>query len=73
MHLAGCRSVIGTVWTVDDAHTSELASRFYGNMVGEAGRLDHTRAALALHETMRGIRLGDIPFDQKVLYIHIGA
>ena len=73
MQFAGFRSVIGTMWAVDDAHTNEITSRFYDNMIDESGRLDHTRAALALHNTMRSLNSSDIPFDQRILYIHIGA
>jgi hypothetical protein len=46
-------------------------------MVSESGRLDHIhiRAALALHKTMHGLRLpvSEIPLDQRILRIHIGA
>lgn len=70
--IAGFRSVIGTMWAVDDVHGGETASRVYENMVDESGCLDHTRAALALYETMRNIRLS-ISFDQWISYVHIGA
>ncbi|KAN0082897.1 hypothetical protein V8E55_008692, partial [Tylopilus felleus] len=39
MQFAGFRSVIGTMWAVDDGE------------VNESGRLDHTRAAFALNKT----------------------
>ncbi|KAG8218960.1 hypothetical protein J3R82DRAFT_4700 [Butyriboletus roseoflavus] len=71
MQFAGFRSVIGTMWAVDDAQTSKIASTFYDNMKDESGCLDHTRAALALNETMK--KLANIPFDQRILYIHLGA
>ena len=53
MQFVGFRSVIGTMWAVD-----------------ESSRLDHTRAAFALTKTMKSV---DIPFDQRILYIHLGA
>ena len=71
MQFAGFRSVIGTMWAVDDGETNKITSMFYKHMVDESGRLDHTRAALALNKTMRSVR--DVPFDQRVLYIHLGA
>ena len=72
MQFAGFRSVIGTMWAVDDGHTNEIKS--YQYMVDESGRLDHARAALALHRTMNSLRLSKIPLDQRILYyIHIGA
>jgi CHAT domain-containing protein/tetratricopeptide (TPR) repeat protein len=73
VQFAGFRSVIGTMWAVDDEHTNEITSKFYQYMVDESGRLDHTRAALALHRTMNSLRLSKIPVDQRILYIHIGA
>ncbi|KAG8218920.1 hypothetical protein J3R82DRAFT_4628 [Butyriboletus roseoflavus] len=71
MQFAGFRSVIGTMWAVDDGETNKITSVFYNNMKDESGRLDHTRAALALNKTMK--KLVDIPFDQRILYIHLGA
>lgn len=57
---------------MDDGHTDEIASMFYKHMVQavKSGQLDYTRAAFALHETMKS---GDMPFDQRILYIHLGA
>ena len=48
IQFAGFRSVIGTMWAVDDAETNKITSVFYSHMVDESGRLDHTRAAYAL-------------------------
>ncbi|KAF8132951.1 TPR-like protein [Boletus edulis] len=70
MQFAGFRSVIGTMWAVDDAETDKITSTFYKHMVDESGCLDHTRAASALNKTMKSVR---IPLDQRVLYIHLGA
>ncbi|KAI9570520.1 hypothetical protein HD554DRAFT_2082609 [Boletus coccyginus] len=39
-------------------------------MVDESGRLDHTRAAFALNKTMQFV---NIPFGQRMLYVHLGA
>ena len=69
MQFAGFRSVIGTMWAVDDDLASEITSTFYEHMVDESGHLDHTRAALALNKTMKSIRT----LDQQSLYIHLGA
>ena len=70
MQFAGFRSVIGTMWAVDDEHTNKVTSMFYKHMVDESGRLDHTRAAFALRMTMKSV---NIPLDQRILYIHLGA
>ncbi|KAN0077991.1 hypothetical protein V8E55_010048 [Tylopilus felleus] len=73
MQFAGFRSVIGTMWAVDDAHTNAITSEFYGRMMDERGRLDHTRAAQALHHTIRRMRGSDVPIDQQILYVHISV
>jgi CHAT domain-containing protein/tetratricopeptide (TPR) repeat protein len=70
MQFVGFRSVIGTMWAVDDGETNKITSTFYRHMVDESGRLDHTRAAFALNKTMTTV---DVPFDQRILYIHLGA
>jgi len=69
MQFSGFRSVIGTMWAVDDDLASEITSTFYEHMVDESGRLDHTRAVFALNKTMKSIRM----LEQAVLYIHLGA
>ena len=71
MMCAGFRSVVGTMGAVDDSMADKIASTFYDHMVDEEGRLDHTRAAFALHETLR--QLVDLPLDQRILYVHLGA
>ncbi|KAG6376587.1 hypothetical protein JVT61DRAFT_1568 [Boletus reticuloceps] len=70
MQFAGFRSVIGTMWVVDDGETNKITSTFYKHMVDESGCLDHTRAAFALNKTMRSV---NVPLDQRILYIHLGA
>ncbi|KAH0828049.1 hypothetical protein J3R83DRAFT_3699 [Lanmaoa asiatica] len=70
MQFAGFRSVIGTMWAVDDGETNKITSVFYDCMKDEYGHLDHTRAAFALNETMK---VAEIPFDQRISYIHLGA
>jgi CHAT domain-containing protein len=70
MQFVGFRSVIGTMWAVDDGETNKITSTFYQQMVDASGHLDHTRAAFALNKTMKFV---DIPLDQRILYIHLGA
>ncbi|KAF8431491.1 CHAT domain-containing protein [Boletus edulis BED1] len=63
MQFAGFRSVIGTMWVVDDDETNKITSTFYKHMVDESGCLNHTRAAFALNKTMKS----------RILYIHLGS
>ena len=71
MMCAGFRSVVGTMGAVDDADAGKIASTFYDHILGEKGCLDGTRAAFALHETMK--RLVDLPLDQRIMYVHLGV
>jgi CHAT domain-containing protein len=70
MQFVSVHSVIGTMWAVGDGETNKITSTFYKHMVDESGRLDHTRAAFALNKTVRSVQ---IPLDQRILYIHLGA
>ena len=71
MQFAGFRSVIGTTWAVMDVVAPMITSTFYDKMIDECGGLDYTHAASALNKTIE--ELVEIPFDQRFLYIHIGA
>ncbi|KAN0094895.1 CHAT domain containing protein [Tylopilus felleus] len=71
MLFAGFRSVIGTKWAVDDGEAKRIATIFYEYMVDEEGQLNHTRAAFALNETMK--KVVDLPLDQRVSFVHLGA
>ncbi|KAF8437625.1 CHAT domain-containing protein [Boletus edulis BED1] len=76
IHLAGVAqftgfpSVIGAIWSVGDKDAPNVASRFYDNLVDDSGHLDHTRAAFALHQVLKN---PEIPFGQRILYVHLGA
>ena len=70
MQFAGFRSVIGTMWSVSDSLAPKVASTFYKFMLDESDCLDYTRAAWALWKTLRTV---DMPIDQRILYIHLGA
>ncbi|KAG8220653.1 hypothetical protein J3R82DRAFT_2921 [Butyriboletus roseoflavus] len=67
IQFAGFRSVIGTMWAVVVGETTKITSVSYDNMRDDSGRLDYTRAGLALNGTVK--KLVGIPFDQ----IHLGV
>ena len=52
MQILRFRSVIGTMWVVDDGEMGKIMSTFHRYMVDACGRLDHTWAALALNKMM---------------------
>jgi len=72
MQFSGFRSVIGSMWSVDDEVAGQLVSAFYDNMVDSSGRSDCRRAAVALHEAVKKLRKV-IPFEQQIVFVHIGV
>ncbi|KAG2071257.1 hypothetical protein BDR04DRAFT_1098657 [Suillus decipiens] len=72
MKFSGFRSVTGSMWSVDDDVARQVASAFYGYLVDSSGRLDCTRAAVALHKTMKSLRK-NILLEQQIVFVHIGV
>ncbi|KAG1759241.1 TPR-like protein [Suillus occidentalis] len=73
MQFSGFRSVIGSMWSVDDEVAQEVVSAFYGNLVDGSGRLDCTRAAMALHKAVKKLRRNNVPLEQQIVFVHIGV
>ncbi|KAG1718244.1 TPR-like protein [Suillus paluster] len=71
MQFSGFRSVIGSMWTVDDDVARQIVSVFYDHLVDDSGRLDCTRAAVALHKAVKSLRK-KIPLEQQIVFVHIG-
>ncbi|KAG2141962.1 TPR-like protein [Suillus clintonianus] len=72
MQFSGFRSVIGSMWSVDDEVARQVVSAFYRNLVDGSGRLDCTRAAVALHKAVKSLRK-KIPLEQQIVFVHIGV
>jgi CHAT domain-containing protein/tetratricopeptide (TPR) repeat protein len=72
MQFSGFRSVIGTMWSVDDDVVAHIVSAFYTNLVDGSGRLDCTRAAEALHKAVKSSRK-KMSLEQQIVFIHIGV
>ncbi|KAG0703380.1 hypothetical protein DFH29DRAFT_916861 [Suillus ampliporus] len=53
MQLSGFRSVIGSMWSVDEEVALQVVSAFYSNLVDDSGGLDCTRAVVALHKAVK--------------------
>ncbi|KAG1772963.1 TPR-like protein [Suillus placidus] len=73
MQFSGFRSVIGSMWSVDDEVAQQVVSAFYDKLVDDSGRLDCTRAAVALHKAMKKLRHNNIPLEQQIVFVHIGV
>jgi CHAT domain-containing protein len=72
MQFSGFRSVIGSMWSVDDEVVGKIVSAFYDNMVDGSGKLDCRRAAVALHMAVKKLRK-KIPFEQQIVLVHMGV
>jgi len=72
MQFSGFRSVIGSMWSVDDEVVGQVVSAFYDEMLNGSERLDCTRAAVALHKAMKKLR-NKIPLEQQIVFVHIGV
>ncbi|KAF8991551.1 CHAT domain-containing protein [Cyathus striatus] len=79
---AGYKSIIASLWSVSDACAPEIAHELYNCMLeGGSGGLDSSRAAWALHTSIRKIREkknedhspGDGLLWDWVPFVHIGV
>ncbi|KAG1830279.1 CHAT domain-containing protein [Suillus subalutaceus] len=72
MQFCGFRSVIGSMWSVDDEVARQVASVFYRKLirVDDSRRLDCTHAAVALHKAVKSLR-NKIPLEQQIVFVHM--
>jgi len=82
MLAAGYRSVVATMWSVEDQYGPMVAESFYTYLMergktSEGSRLDGSHAAYAVHRTVQDIRekLGDTAKGLLtwVAYVHFGC
>ncbi|KAG2153372.1 CHAT domain-containing protein [Suillus clintonianus] len=72
LQFAGVKSVIGTLWRVNDATVRRLVEAFYKNFCGD-GTMNSKRAARALHRAVQSLACDtDMPLDQRIVFIHVG-
>ncbi|KAG2129724.1 CHAT domain-containing protein [Suillus bovinus] len=72
LQFAGVKSVIGTLWKVNDSTVHRLVEAFYKNFCGD-GTMNSKRAARALHRAVQSLaRDTEIPLDQRIVFVHIG-
>ncbi|KAG1753655.1 CHAT domain-containing protein [Suillus paluster] len=74
LQFSGFKSVIGTLWVVDDEVAKHVVEAFYENMFKDLkdGVLDCTKAAKALNYAKRGVKKL-VPLEQRIVFIHIGV
>jgi len=87
MLAAGCRGVVGTMWTIQDRYAAEVTASFYEYLAAEKRnnndgggpgnpRLDSSMAAYALHHAVQRLRKQTGDTDDGLLtwipYVHFG-
>ncbi|KAG1823405.1 CHAT domain-containing protein, partial [Suillus subaureus] len=75
LQFSGFKSVIGTLWVVDDAVAKHVVEAFYENMFKDSedsGVMDCTKAAWALNRATNAVR-SKVPLEQRIVFIHIGV
>ncbi|KAF9241768.1 TPR-like protein [Melanogaster broomeanus] len=71
LQFMGVKSVIGTLWHVNDEVAYKLVSPFYKEFCKNS-RLDCTMAARALHEAVAALAKDGVPLQERAMFVHIG-
>jgi CHAT domain-containing protein len=74
LQFCGFRSVVGTLWAMEDIDGRDAAKEFYGYMFGEGGNTANFRdSAKALNLATRALRRKGIGLERWIKFVHIGA
>jgi CHAT domain-containing protein len=74
LQFSGFKSVIGTLWEVDDSVAKHVVEAFYKYMFNmkQDGVMDCTKAAWALNCATHAVKT-KVPLEQRMVFIHIGV
>ncbi|KAG1877490.1 CHAT domain-containing protein [Suillus subluteus] len=75
LQFSGFKSVIGTLWAVNDVLAKHVVEAFYERMFGDledGGIMDCTKAAWALNNAAASVEK-KVPLEQRIVFIHIGV
>ncbi|KAG1774496.1 CHAT domain-containing protein [Suillus placidus] len=74
LQFSGFKSVVGTLWGVDDAVAKHVVEAFYKYMFHpkEVGVMDPTKAAWALNCATHAVKT-KVLLEQRMVFIHIGV
>lgn len=76
VQLIGFRSVVGTLWAVNDTAAAEIAREFYQNLRNHAGCIDTSDVAVPLHNAITAFKSREDHENSVLLwapFIHIGV
>ncbi|KAG1845010.1 CHAT domain-containing protein, partial [Suillus subluteus] len=74
LQFSGFKSVIGTLWAVDDFVAKHVVKAFYEKMfedLEDGDVTDCTKAAQALNHASYVVK--EVPLEQRIFFIHIGV
>ncbi|KAG0695706.1 CHAT domain-containing protein [Suillus ampliporus] len=74
LQFSGFKSVIGTLWVVDDAVAKHVVEAFYENMFKDVEDcvIDCRKAASALNAATYAVKK-KVPLEQRIVFVHIGV
>ncbi|KAG1788928.1 CHAT domain-containing protein [Suillus plorans] len=75
LQFSGFKSVVGTLWEVDDSVAKHVVEAFYKYMFGDlkdGGVMDCTKAAWALNCATHSVKT-KVPLEQRMVFVHIGV
>ena len=74
LQFCGFRSVVGTLWAMDDEDGPMISKEFYKHMFRDPGnKADFRDSAEALSVSIRAMRKNGVPLERWILFVHIGA
>ena len=74
MQFCGFRSVVGTLWAMEDVDGCDVTKDFYQHMFRIPGAVPNFRdSAEALHLATRAMRKRGLGLDRWVKFVHVGA
>jgi CHAT domain-containing protein len=72
LQFAGVKSVVGTLWKVNDWAVQHVVEASYKKLWGD-GKMNSKRAAQALRQAVYSLaRNKDMPLDKRIAFMHIG-
>ncbi|KAG1830680.1 CHAT domain-containing protein [Suillus subalutaceus] len=75
LQFSGFKSVVGTLWEVDDSVAKHIVEAFYKNMfkdLEDGGVIDCTKAAWALNRATHSVKT-KVSLEQRMVFVHIGV
>jgi len=74
LQFCGFRSVVGTLWAMEDEDGPSISKEFYKYMFRNPGnKVDFRDSAEALNVAIRAMRKNYAPLERWIMFVHIGA